>query len=654
MKRFLSISVLLQTVTGLMTLVLVTIFALYAMQARESREQARRIPIIVDISSDLFTAIQTFRVERGAVNTGLRTSAVVDPDSQREIARLRAESAKALDSALAKLRAVTVDGVEPVIEAIVESRNALVQRRHEVDAALQQPKDRRPASLGEDWIEANGKLVRAIDRLSSRLETELSRDDPFVADMIRLKQIVWSVRSDTGDDRLLVSEARISGKRLTDEERQQLAVLTGRIEGAWKFVRDEARLGTTPPKLREAIAAADRAYFADFRAMRDAVVEELAAGRPARISTSDWTKLSAPGRESIFMVAQTAFEIASAHAVEEFADAERNFYIAVFFMVLFSATGALTLLYVAKGVVRPIAKISETMRLVAEGDLSRSIPFEHRKDEIGFLARALRVFRDNAIEEQRLRVAKEGAEAANRAKSEFLANMSHELRTPLNAIIGFSEMIKVEMFGPVSERYRDYATDVFNSGGHLLGLINEILDLSKLEAGQVELYEEDIDLAETVQACLHLIEAQARKAGIRLSTTLDGDVRLIRADDRRMRQILINLLSNAVKFTPEGGQVRVSSSLKNGGLAIAVSDTGIGMAAEDIPKAMTSFGQVESRISRKYEGSGLGLPLVKHLVELHGGTIIVKSEVDVGTTVTIMLPPERIVLRAPRLTTARV
>src|ERR1700704_1744894 len=144
-------------------------------------------------------------------------------------------------------------------------------------------------------------------------------------------------------------------------------------------------------------------------------------------------------------------------------------------MVVFSAIGIFTALYVMKAVVRPIAKISNTMRLVAEGDLSRAIPFQDRRDEIGFLARALRVFRDNAIEEQRLRVAKEGAEAANRAKSEFLANMSHELRTPLNAVIGFSEMIKIEMFGPVSERYRGYASDIYNSGRHLLGLTNEIL-----------------------------------------------------------------------------------------------------------------------------------------------------------------------------------
>jgi signal transduction histidine kinase len=210
------------------------------------------------------------------------------------------------------------------------------------------------------------------------------------------------------------------------------------------------------------------------------------------------------------------------------------------------------------------------------------------------------------------------------------------------------------MFGPVTERYRGYADDIYNSGTHLLGLINEILDLSKLEAGQFELHEEAIDLAGTVEASLNLVEAQAQKSKIQVSTALDPKVCMIRADDRRMRQILINLLSNAVKFTPEGGKVQVSSLLKNDGLAIQVSDTGIGIADEDMAKVMTSFGQVESRVSRKYEGSGLGLPLAKHLVELHGGTLTIQSQVDVGTTVTVMLPSNRIVpLDAPTAIRAR-
>ena len=645
---------LLQTVTGLMTLVLVTICAIYAVGALESREQARRVPILVDISSDLFTAIQNIRLERGTVNTGLRASAGVDPGSQNEIAKLRVASTKAIDSALTKLRTLKVEGVVPAINLIAERRNALMQQRHEIDAALQKPKDQRPENVGTNWIAATGDLVRAIDGLSSVLETDLSHVDAFIADMIRLKQIVWSVRSDTGDDRLLVSEARVSGKRLTDQQRQQFAALTGRIDGVWKLVQDEARLKSTPPQLKKAIAAAENMYFVDFRPVRNAIIEQLAAGRPVEISSSDWTKLSAPGRQSIFMVSKTAFDLASAHAVEEFHAAETNLFIAVLFMVLFSLIGGLTVFYVLRGVVKPITQITNTMRLVAEGNLACEIPFEHRVDEIGSLSRALRVFRDNAIETQKLYLEKIGAEAANRTKSSFLANMSHELRTPLNAIIGFSEVIQKAIIGPLSERYRGYGTDIFNSGTHLLELINEILDLSKLEAGQFELHEEDIDLGEVIEASMRLLGPQAEKSKVQLSKAIDEDLSLIRADDRRMRQVLINLLSNAVKFTPAGGKIRVSSFRMHAGLAIAVSDTGIGMASEEIPKALEEFGQIDSKISRQYEGTGLGLPLAKHLIELHGGTLTIKSEVNVGTTVTIVLPHERIVARTARAQIAKV
>jgi len=267
-----------------------------------------------------------------------------------------------------------------------------------------------------------------------------------------------------------------------------------------------------------------------------------------------------------------------------------------------------------------------------------------------FLVQQLR-WREAA--EAELMGAKETAESASRAKSEFLANMSHELRTPLNAILGFSEIIKDRQFGPTSERYPDYAGHIFSSGKHLLSLINDILNLSKLEAGRFALQEEDVDLAVTVGACVTLIETQAREAKIRISVSLDDGARFIRADERRMRQILINLLSNAVKFTLEGGHVRLSSAQRNGGLAISVSDTGMGMAPEDIPKAMTPFGQVDSKVRRKQEGTGLGLPLARQLVELHGGTFAIESKIKVGTTVTFVLPPERIIRSPVPLPAAR-
>jgi signal transduction histidine kinase len=265
-----------------------------------------------------------------------------------------------------------------------------------------------------------------------------------------------------------------------------------------------------------------------------------------------------------------------------------------------------------------------------------------------FLVHQLRV--REAIEQELIR-AKNKAEAASRAKSEFLANMSHELRTPLNAIIGFAEIINKRTFGSASERYIEYAGDIYNSGTHLLGLINDILNLSKLEAGKLQLQEQDVDLEFAIAACMTLVEDQARQANITLSVVRDPEVLMVRADERRLRQILINLLSNAVKFTPEGGSVSVRTFRRNGGLAIAVSDTGIGMAAENIPKALAPFDQIERKVRRKQEGTGLGLPLAKQLTELHGGTLKIESEVDIGTTVTIMLPPSRMI--APRLEFAK-
>jgi len=642
-KRFHSIGTLLLSVTALMTLVLVGIFAIDAARALERRELARRVPRIVEISTDLFSAIQTFRVERGTVNTALATPDVAPAEVQNQIADLRTRSAEILKTALAKLDTISTSDVDPAIAQIQEALAALDAERPEVDAALLKPKPQRPRELNPSWIATVNNLVNTIDRLSITLETELSHTDAFIADMTRIKQIVWSVRSDSGDDRLLVREAMVSGERLSDQQREDLARLAGRIDGTWSLVRDEAKVPSTPPELKSAVDTADRLYFREFRPIRDRVVRDLAAGKAIYIPPPRWLELSTPGRESLFAVSKTAFDLAGAHALEQTSAAERDLTVSVLLMALFLGVGIFTGAYVFRHVVRPIARITRTMGLVADGDLGCEIPFQKRTDEIGSLSRALRVFRDTAIERQRLQVAKLAAETANRTKSEFLANMSHELRTPLNAIIGFSDVIQSRMFGPISDRYREYAGNILTSGNHLLGLINEVLDLSKLEAGQLELHEENVDLLDIVSISLRFVESQAKKSKVNLSQVMDEKARFIRADERRLRQAVVNLLSNAVKFTPAGGSVRVVCAHTDSGILIVVSDTGVGMASADIPKAMEPFGQVDSKLSRKYEGTGLGLPLAKDLIELHGGSLTVESQVNVGTTVTITLPPERII-----------
>ena len=250
--------------------------------------------------------------------------------------------------------------------------------------------------------------------------------------------------------------------------------------------------------------------------------------------------------------------------------------------------------------------------------------------------------------EEALLAAKEAAELANRSKSEFLANMSHELRTPLNAIIGFSEMIKTATFGPVgSPKYREYATDIYGSGQHLLNVITDILDISKIEAGKLELHEEPVDVPEAVDSCLMLVNERAENAGLTLETEIADDLPPLRADERKLKQILINLLSNAVKFTPEGGTVTTRVWChRDDGYVFQVADTGIGIAPDDIPKVLAPFGQVDSTLARKYEGTGLGLPLTKSLVEMHGGSFDLQSEPGVGTTVTARFPAGRIVSEA--------
>ncbi len=242
-----------------------------------------------------------------------------------------------------------------------------------------------------------------------------------------------------------------------------------------------------------------------------------------------------------------------------------------------------------------------------------------------------------------LSAALETADAASAAKSQFLATMSHELRTPLNAVIGFSEILTMEVFGPLgSARYLEYARDIRSSGAHLLALINDILDISRLDAGQADLLEEDVNAADLIGATLRMMQGQVAEANVAIGRKIEPRLPMIRADKRRIHQVLINLVSNAVKFTPAGGNITVSAFRAGAEVAISVADTGIGIAAEDVPKAFELFRQIDSQLSRKYEGTGLGLPLARKLVTLHGGRLVLESELNVGTTVTVYFPPERV------------
>lgn len=245
--------------------------------------------------------------------------------------------------------------------------------------------------------------------------------------------------------------------------------------------------------------------------------------------------------------------------------------------------------------------------------------------------------------ETQLNAALAAAEAADDVRRNFLASMSHELRTPLNAIIGFSEVLAHELYGAHSvAKYGEYARDIHGAGRHLLALINDILDLSKSEAGQLELYCEPVDVAALLRECTRLVAGRAEEGQVLLHTDVPRDLPFVSADALRIKQVVLNLLSNAVKFTLPGGVVEASAELSaNGAVEITISDTGIGMEPATIPIALAPFRQVASPLSRNVEGTGLGLSLAKSLAERHGGTLAIQSALHKGTTVRFQLPPER-------------
>ncbi len=281
-------------------------------------------------------------------------------------------------------------------------------------------------------------------------------------------------------------------------------------------------------------------------------------------------------------------------------------------------------------VIGPIQRIDSRLAGIASGDFSQHVDVDNR-DELGALGANV-----NRMNDELQRLYRE-LEAASRHKSEFLANMSHELRTPLNAILGFSQVLREEMFGEVNAKQKEYVDDILSSGNHLLSLINDVLDLSKVEAGQIELEVAPFSLRDALERGVVMVRERASKDGVRLALATEQEVDVVEGDERRIRQVIFNLLSNAVKFTPAGGSVDVSAAKVNGEVRVAVADTGPGLAPDDHERIFEEFQQTETGIEQR-EGTGLGLALSKRFVELHGGRIWVDSELGKGSTFVFTLP----------------
>ncbi len=322
----------------------------------------------------------------------------------------------------------------------------------------------------------------------------------------------------------------------------------------------------------------------------------------------------------------------------------RYFLIAAIVTVLSFLVAFLLSSRLHREITHPILQLARTMKSVSDEQSYSIKAKKYENDEVGILVDGFNgMLAQIQAREDGLRAAWHQAETANRVKTEFLATVSHELRTPLNAILGFSEIIERELLGPIGiPQYHDYARDIHDSGTHLLQLINDILDISKVEAGKLELNEEEVDVGVIIEKSIRLIAERTENANLTMTVQIDPHLPSLYADARLVKQGVINLLSNAVKFTPNGGHIIVRAlQEQDGAIAVSVSDTGIGIAKQDIPRILAPFGQVDSSLSRKYEGTGLGLPLVKSFIDLHGGSLEIQSDVGVGTTVTMRFPADR-------------
>jgi len=318
-------------------------------------------------------------------------------------------------------------------------------------------------------------------------------------------------------------------------------------------------------------------------------------------------------------------------------DESKRAYITSRWVVIGFAAGSIGLAIllgyaVSSSLMGPVMLMDNQLRQIASGDFSKRVDVLNR-DELGTLADNL-----NRMNIE-LRSLYQQIEAASRHKSEFLASASHELRTPLNAIIGFSAMLKKRMFGDLNEKQAEYVDDIYTSGNHLLSLINDLLDLAKVESGRIELDVKQFDLPSALENSIMLVRERANRHGILIDLAIDGRLGSFLGDERKLKQIMLNLLSNAVKFTPDGGRIDVKANPAGGGVQISVSDTGVGIKPEDQQAVFEEFRQVGDD-SHKREGTGLGLTLTKKLVELHGGRIRVESKVGKGSTFTFTLSEE--------------
>jgi methyl-accepting chemotaxis protein len=583
MKRLLSINGLLRTLTAVMAAALVVTFAFEAWRAWGERATAWRVVSVVGVSHDFFDGWQTIRIERGNLYVALDSSDMPSADTLRSITRLRQLSDQAFDSAEARLTALS--DKSDAVETLHRAREKLATLRRQADTLLKSQKSARPADAVHPWGEDIDKTINAIDTLSEQVSAELNHADPFVVSLMEIKRLAREMRTAAGTDRRLVGDAIAAGNGLPEDEQRQLAFLQGQMASARRLIDAAVADPAMPAEVRDAFTTAKRSYFAELDANRTRIVADLVGGQPSSTSGADWMRLSQPGLDSLSAVASTALDAADRYAKDLAGAAWWDSMVKLALTLAFLCIGAYALAFVVNEITGPIAAITATTRAVAGGDLRRVILYQDRSDEIGELARALAVFRDNAQAKLRIEAAQkqeqERKEQRQRLVEEHVASFDRSIRALLDALSkAAGEMRSTsESMSATAEQTGRQAIAVSDAATHASGNVETVATATEELAASVSEIGRQVNHA-----------AQIANQAVSETRSTDGTVQGLSEAAQRIGEVvqLINDIAAQTNLLALNATIEAARAGDAGkGFAVVASEvkslaTQTGKATEDI------------------------------------------------------------------------